>query len=270
MSPSFTPPSRAKGLAYWTVAKRTSTIVLIVAAVLGGLVAVTQLVDWTRALLRKDNLTARVAFGIYRNPPVVERALSLVPRVSDPQWADSTLAFLSEAVDTAYAARLLDREAFKVFQHELLDTLVKAVQNAFSFAPGGYWLATVSNTGSSELADVRLTLPHAEVATITRPGLSPQDTSVNEVVFLRSISPRSEVAVLAWTNRFHPPDRFDGRRVALTHRSGVGRVSIGLPVHPVDELDRLFWSYSYWITFAMLLGALLFSGYMYQRSLKKE
>lgn len=173
--------------------------------ILVGLVALTQLWD----------------SGI----PPFRRGLEAELRVTEDVATPEVIAWV-EALQRAVPDSALRRVA--------LDHLTR-----WGSAPNTLWTFEVKNWGSRTLEDVSLTVPGGLAVRISRPGERPVDSPVREVVALGALQPKAWLKVRVWTLETNL-SLAGMERATLTHRDGVGRIRLRLPVGKIGQLADAF------------------------------
>lgn len=171
--------------------------VLFVLAILGGLVAITQLWSWVKELPRSEL--------------VAETAYSDLPALPSQVLTAESLSVALRSPEVTLPPRLSGKVAGMLF--------ALGTRNVT-----GFWRTTIRNTGTHTLSDVTLTIPFARQAMIEHSGGVLQLPNVHDVVSVGAIAPKAELVATAFVYST-PMWRPEGR-IVLTHRDGVGRVKV--------------------------------------------
>lgn len=215
-------------------------------AALAAILSILQIIDWFGR--PNSRVEASVSFGSIEFPPDVIARHETLKKLHEGKWIES-IPFdkfnknisPDDNQGTSIALTNQVRDSLRQ-QFELEYNVSKAV---------GFWRATVENTGSQSLSNVRLLLPGSFAVSIERPGTPKTLHSIDTVVEIGAIQPQEIVEIVAWSKT--PPRISDSIR--LTHSTGVGDLeflsNFGAPARFVQRNEFL-------VIFALMIVTVFF------------
>lgn len=87
----------------------------------------------------------------------------------------------------------------------------------------GYWQIRIANQAKRQLEDVKISVPNAVVATISRNGVTDEIINTSGPVALGKLDPLERVSVVVWVSM--APSSYHENDVRLTHAGGLGALT---------------------------------------------
>lgn len=235
-------------------------VVKIVASILIGLVALTQLWDWATAL--SSEVTAEITFGKFVMPP------SLVDELEAVHDDLSDFAKLKADLDMSRALKVIEDEKVRTgvgnliylkFSDFLAKRLPRGVPSDYR-SIDGYWSAVIRNRGTKAIEAVTITLPNTSYISVKREGLKAHHERSTSLIQLGQLQPHEGITLLAWSDI--EPKRLYFDDIKLTHSTGVGNISIRAPAGPFWASMERWWPINALfalaaIAFSVSIGALI-------------
>jgi hypothetical protein len=241
------------------------TIITIILMAIPAVVGVFDIVSRAASIVRSPEkaLVAEVSYGVQRTAPSTQRFLAglagLARLDNDSLWMHDL------AVDEILRAQ--DKSADSsdiVWNKRQIVWKVQSILRAFGIGPSveseqrgpaGYWSVLVSNAGSKELRNVRLTLPGATEAWIEYPESTASTLCAGNTIRIAEMQPREQAIVFAFT-QYGAPSRYDKGRIQLTHDDGIGKVRL---LVPCGSMGQWFDSSYNWVLMFLVFFWLLFA-----------
>lgn len=203
-------------------------------AVLAAILSILQIIDWFGR--PNSRVEASVSFGSIEFPPDVIARHETLKKLYEGKWIES-IPF--DKFNKNISPDDNQRTTIAL-TNQVRDSLRKQFELEYNVSKAvGFWRATVENTGSQSLSNVRLLLPDSFAVSIERPGTPKTLHSIDTVVEIGAIQPQELVEIVAWSKS--APRISDN--VRLTHSTGVGDLeflsNFGAPARFVQRNEFL-------------------------------
>jgi hypothetical protein len=264
----------------WTTDK-LKQFIKFVAVLLGALLALTQLYNWSTA--PRADLIATVNYSDYEEAfdlrkeleaeqdkslfdldslksaadytAVLKKHLDRLPAIidveelkRDKQWTDEQLSLFTEYERGATIPESVTRSAVDDALYSISINLRESTRSHLSYAPiyNGIYFVDIVNNGKETASSVRLYLPDTKLARIEREGAATEEIEASGRVELKAIQPSEAVSVTAWVDS--SISRFDLENIKLSFTQGEGVINV---LHPTGEpwasLPQKWVSYIYFL-----------------------
>lgn len=228
---------------------RMKQLLVVLVALVTVLLALTQLYDWITA--SSSDVVAEVRYGSLPYPPGLDAEFHAI-RERFSQGELSKLAAIDNYVpETDEESRDLINRVLNDLSRELRFSIPDSLPRQYSRIEG-FWQVRVVNSGTTQARAVKLAVPHAVIASVSREGAQTTMHEIAGIVDLGDLHPTESVTVIAWST--HTPARYDEDSLRLTHTDGIGELSIYGESGPFGRFIDRNWIM---LVFVMLITVLL-------------